>query len=236
MHPYTLGMLKAIVFDFDGVVVDSEPVHYRAFMELGKGLGVAFDYQHYLQHYIGFDDRDAIRAMLVKAGMPTEDGHLAELCRQKQAVFEKLIGQGAAAIPGAVELIDEAYGQLPIAIGSGATTLDIELMLTGLERRDRFEVIVSADHVSRSKPDPATYRMAVEQLADKHPDLELTTGDCLAIEDTAAGIESARGAGLMTLGIATTGSASSLGRAQRVEPGLEGVTLAKLRQWFDGAG
>ena len=227
-------MIKAIVFDFDGVVVDSEPVHYQAFMEIGRGLGVAFDYQHYLQHYIGFDDRDAIRTMLTEAGMPTADAHIAELRDQKQLVFEKLVGQGAAAIPGAVELIDEAHAHIPIAVGSGATSLDIELMLESLGRRDLFEVIVSADHVSRSKPDPATYRMAVEQLAARHPDLNLVPEDCLAIEDTAAGIESARGAGLMTLGITTTGPASSLSRAHRVEPGLEGVSLATLRQWFDG--
>lgn len=232
--PYTLGMLKAIVFDFDGVVVDSEPVHYQAFMEIGRGLGIAFDYEHYLRHYIGYDDRDAIRAMLIEAGLPTGDEHLAKLREQKQRAFEKLVSQGAAAIPGAVELIDEAHAHMPIAVGSGATTLDIELMLASLGRRDRFEVIVSADHVSRSKPDPATYRMAVEQLATKHPDLDLLPEDCLAIEDTAAGIESARGAGLMTLGITTTGSASSLSRANRVEPGLQGVSLATLRQWFDG--
>jgi len=229
-------MFKAIIFDFDGVVVDSEPVHYQAFMEIGKGIGVAFDYEHYLRHYVGFDDRDAFRAMLLSTGMPTEDAHISELCQQKQVVFNELVGQGAAAIPGAVELIDEAYGRLPIAVGSGATTHDIELMLDSIDRRDRFEVIVSADHVSRSKPDPATYRMAYEQLADRHPKQKLKPSDCLAIEDTAAGIESARGAGLMTLGIATTGPASSLNRAHRVEPGLEGVTLAKLREWFDGTG
>ncbi len=229
-------MMKAIVFDFDGVVADSEPVHYQAFMEIGKGLGVAFDYQHYLLHYIGYDDRDAIKTMLEAAGMPTEATHIAELCRQKQDVFERLVSQGAAAIPGALELVDEVFGQLPIAIGSGATTLDIELMLMGLGRRDCFEVIVSADHVSRSKPDPTTYRMAVQQLAERYPEAGLTPGSCLAIEDTAAGIESARGAGLMTLGITTTGPASSLTRAHRVESGLEGVTLATLRQWFNGGG
>lgn len=228
-------MLKAIVFDFDGVVVDSEPLHYRAFMEVGKGIGVAFDYAHYLKHYIGFDDRDAFRAMLASAHMPTEDSHVTELCHLKKGAFENLVNQGAAAIPGAVDLIDEAYGQIPIAIGSGATTFDIELMLRGLGRRDRFEVIVSADDVYRSKPDPATYRLAVEQLAAKHPELNLTPNDCLAIEDTAAGIESARGAGLMTLGITTTGPASALARAGRVEQGLEGVTMDQLRQWFDDA-
>ncbi len=229
-------MLKAIVFDFDGVVVDSEPVHYKAILEMGKGLGVTFDYEHYLREYIGFDDRDAMRMILKQAGMPIEESHVAELRQKKQLVFNELVLQGAAAIPGAVELIDEAYSQIPIAIGSGATTMDIELMLDSISKRDRFEIIVSADHVSRSKPDPTTYRMAVEQLADKHPTLDLTPGSCLAIEDTAAGIESARGAGLMTLGIATTGPASTLRRAHRVEPGLEGVTLAKLHEWFNGVG
>lgn len=226
-------MLKAIVFDFDGVVADSEPIHYRAFLEVGKRIGVAFDYAHYLRHYIGFDDRDAFRAMLASANMPTDEAHVSELCQQKRIAFESLVNSGAAAIPGAVELIDEAHGQLPIAIGSGATSFDIELMLEGLGRRDKFEVIVSADHVRRSKPDPATYRLAVEQLAVKHPALNLTPGECLAIEDTAAGIESARGAGLMTLGITTTGPASALTRANRVEQGLEGVTMSLLRQWFD---
>jgi HAD superfamily hydrolase (TIGR01509 family) len=201
---------------------------------MAKGLGITFDYEYYLKKYIGFDDRDAMRTILKEADLPIEESRVAELCQQKQLVFNELVGKGAAAIPGAVELIDEACDQIPIAIGSGATTMDIELMLDSIGRRDRFEIIVSADHVSRSKPDPATYRMAVQQLAEKHTGLELAVGDCLAIEDTAAGIESARGAGLMTLGIATTGPASALSRAHRVEPGLQGVTLAKLREWFNG--
>lgn len=226
-------MLKAIVFDFDGVVVDSEPLHYRAFMEVGKDIGIAFDYEHYLQYYIGFDDRDAFRAMLTSINQPVDASRLRDLIHLKQLAFEKLVNSGAAAIPGAVELIDEASGQIPIAIGSGATSVDIDLMLDGLGRKNRFEVIVSADHVAHSKPNPATYRIAVKQLAGKHPELDLSPEDCLAIEDTSAGIESARGAGLMTLGIATTGPTSALARAHRVAPGLEGVTLDKLRQWYD---
>ena len=105
-------------------------------------------------------------------------------------------------------------------------------MLGSLKRQDKFEVIVSADQVARSKPDPTTYRLAVQRLAELYPEHGLTPADCLAIEDTAAGIESARGAGLMTLGITTTGPASALSRAHRVEPGLQGVTLNQLNQWF----
>lgn len=121
---------------------------------------------------------------------------------------------------------------MPIAIASGATRLDIELMLEGLGLRERFELIVSANDVSVSKPHPQTYARAAEQLAAMHPGLGLRPGECLAIEDTAAGIESATGAGLLTLGLTTTGPAETLHRAMRVVPNLTGVTIDQLRRWY----
>ncbi|HEX7008643.1 MAG TPA: HAD family phosphatase [Phycisphaeraceae bacterium] len=230
-------MLKAIVFDFDGVLVDSEPLHYRAFLEVGRGeLGLSFDYEEYLDRLVGYDDRDAFRLLLTQAGQQHGQAELearvAQLCQQKQQAFEQQVGLGVTAISGALELVDEAAAAMPIAIASGATVRDIELVLGGLGRRDRFQVIVAADHVRRSKPDPESYALAVEQLAQRHKSLELSPADCLAIEDTAAGIASARGAGLMTLGLATTGPADRLHNAHRVIPSLQGVGLAQLREWF----
>lgn len=229
---YTAGMLKAIVFDFDGVIVDSEPAHFRAFAEAAKSIHYEFDYQHYLGAFVGFDDRDAFRAMLRDRGHPPDERQIAQLCRLKHAAFERLVGKAVSAIPGAVPLIQESHGQLPLAIASGATMLDIELILGGLNLRDRFQIIVSADHVGRSKPDPQTYVRAVEQLAARHGELALSPCDCLAIEDTSIGIDSARAAGLLTLAVATTAPAARLRTAHRVEPSLEGVTLARLREWF----
>lgn len=231
-------MLKAIVFDFDGVVVDSEPLHYQGFLEVAQSIGFTFDYATYLERYVGFDDRDGFRHILREMGRPIDERRVLELCAAKQEVIERLVRQGVPMIPGARALIEEASHQgagaasLPIAIASGATRLDIELMLDGLGLRERFELIISADDVSVSKPHPQTYARAVEQIAAMHPELAVQPADCLAIEDTAAGIESATGAGLMTLGLATTGPAETLHRAMRVVPDLTGVTVEKLRRWY----
>ena len=228
-------MLNAIVFDFDGVLVDSEPLHFQAFLMVARGIGFEFDYDRYLKDFIGFDDRDAFRVMLDLVGHEGDKApKIAELCEQKQATFETLVeAGGASALAGALELIDEACDTgLPIAIASGATAADIEMMLAALDRRDRFEVIVTANDVMRSKPHPESYALAVERLAERHPDAGITPGTSLAIEDTAAGLRSARDAGLMTLGVATTGPAASLSEANRVVESLEGVTLGRLHEWF----
>ncbi|MFW6033053.1 MAG: HAD family hydrolase, partial [Phycisphaeraceae bacterium] len=212
-------MLKAIVFDFDGVLADSEPLHYEAFRDVARSeLGTDFDYAWYLRHLIGFDDRDALAYLLTHAeggaGPRDRSERVAELCGLKQVAFERLVGGGAAAMPGAMELVDAAAARMPVAISSGATRRDIELILEGLGRMDLFETIVTADDVERSKPDPASYRIAAERLAERHAGLGFA--ECLAIEDTAAGIASAKSAGLWTLGVASTGPAEALYDAERV--------------------
>jgi len=227
-------MLKAIVFDFDGVLVDSEPLHYQAFLEIGRTLGCDFDYQQYLDELVGFDDRDAFEHLLQRgSAAPGGDTSIATLCDDKQRAFERLVQRGIQPIAGALALVDDAAAQLPVAIASGATMTDITLILDQLDRRDVFETIVSADQVERSKPDPHSYALAVDRLAQRHPDLALEPGDCLAIEDTVAGLASARGAGLMTLGLASTNPAEGLTDAMRVVDSLEGVNVQTLRQWFE---
>ncbi|MGB1126031.1 MAG: HAD family hydrolase, partial [Phycisphaeraceae bacterium] len=217
-------MPKAIIFDFDGVIVDSEPLHYQAFVLVGKSLNFEMTWEQYLAQYIGFDDRDAFRYMLHQA---IEAGHtpdvedvnvtLAELIEKKQFAFEAIAQTGTAAILGSVELIEEAHAAgLPIAIASGATHADIEQMTQLLGIRDKFEIIVAADDVEHSKPDPTTYALAFEKLAAKYPEADLTPDTTLAIEDTGAGLQSAIGAGLQTLALQTTSPAEVLQQAGRV--------------------
>lgn len=233
-------MPNAIIFDFDGVVVDSEPLHYQAFVMVGKSFGYEFTYDQYMAQFIGFDDRDAFRYMLsqaIEAGHAPQiedaDAYLLELIEKKRLAFEAIAAMQTAAIPGVLALIDELHAaDVPIAIASGAVHADIEQMLAILKRRDKFEVIVAADDVERSKPDPATYALAFEKLAAKYPDRNLTPGTTLAIEDTAAGLASAQGAGLQTLGLTTTGPKEKIIAAGRVIEDLDGVTLATLNQWY----
>lgn len=233
-------MPKAIIFDFDGVVVDSEPLHYQAFVMVGKSFNFEFTWEQYMAQYIGFDDRDAFRYMLAQA---IEAGHtpdvedvqktMDELIEKKHRAFEALAQTGTHAILGTCELIEEAHNAgLPIAIASGAVHAEIDQMLNLLGIRDRFEIIVAADDVEHSKPDPATYAIAFEKLAAQYPDSGLTPETTLAIEDTRAGLESAIGAGLQTLGLKTTSPDDCLTRAGRVVEDLSGVTLATLNKWY----
>lgn len=229
-------MIKAIVFDFDGIIVDSEPLHYRAFLRTVEPLGVRFGYEEYLQTYIGYDDRDSFRVMLGlppgRPGSPAQEAQIAELIERKADVFEAVCAEGVETFPGVVDFVTAAAGEIPIAIASGATTRDIELILGGLKLRRLFGTIVTADLVERSKPDPQSYALAVEHLAKLHPALKLQPEECVAFEDTVAGIESARGAGLMTVGVTNTAPAEKLGRAHRVIESMRGLSVAQLRAWF----
>lgn len=230
-------MLKAVIFDFDGVIVDSEPIHYGAFMQVLGRLGFELDYPTYLVDYVGFDDRDFFREalrVLREAGRPTDHVDMDQLLRDKAQAVQTLVQRGVAPTPGVMALIESCAAEFPLAVASGALRDEIERITTVLGVRSRFQVIVAADDVERSKPDPQTYERAVRQLADKHPALDLQPGDCLAIEDTPAGIASAKSAGLMTLAVNTTVAPAMLGEADRIINDFQQMSPARLRQWFDG--
>lgn len=234
-------MPDALLFDFDGVLVDSERLHFRAFLEVAQTIGATFDYQTYLREFIGFDDRGVLERLIERSdAVPPNDlrPYVLRLCERKAEVFEGLMRDGGVeAVPGGFELAREARDAgVPIAVCSGAIRRDIDLALEAVGASDLFPVIVSADDVRVSKPDPATYRLGLERVAGLERNAGLTPARCLAIEDTAAGVESARGAGLQTLALTTTGPTPPLHRATRIhdsgERGLQGVTLATLRGWF----
>src|SRR5690606_5675147 len=110
----------------------------RAILEVAESVGLSFGYDEYLRTYVGFDDRDAFRHVLRELGQPVSETRVLELCRAKQAAFERIVTDGMPMIAGARELIEAAAAAMPIAIASGATRADIELILGGLGLRDRF--------------------------------------------------------------------------------------------------
>ena len=133
----------------------------------------------------------------------------------------------SAAFAGAVELIESAMAVMPVAISSGAVRSDIEAILPRIgdgTLLSKFNAIVTADDVYKSKPDPACYLEAANRVG-------VVPSDCLAIEDTAAGLAAATAAGMKTLGVAHTHDAATL-HADHVVHSLAEVTLAKLRKWY----
>lgn len=218
-------MISAVIFDFDGVIVDSERLHWAAFNEV---IDEPVSWEEYLQTLIGFDDRDAFKYLFPSIGK----SELNELIVKKAAAFqERLADGGAAALPGAVELIQYLSGQIPIAVCSGALREDIFPIIGKLGVADAFDTIVTAEDTHISKPDPAPYSKTWKILSETFQTLE-TLSSGLAIEDTPAGIASAKGAGLKVLAVTNSYDAEFLSEADAMVDSLEGLTLEKLNELF----
>ena len=216
-------MLNAVIFDFDGIIVDSEPMHYQAFQQVLIPEGVEFSWEEYCEEYIGYDDRDAFKAAFNGHGIMKTAGQVSELIGQKAQVFQQLVHDGKATpLPGAVELIKSIPRKLPLALCSGALKSDIEPILANLGIEDAFRVIVTAEDTDKSKPDPAPYQHALEKLGIED------ASTAIAIEDTPAGIVSAKGAGLKVLAVTNSYDREYLLEADAVTDSLENVTRLSL--------
>lgn len=225
-------MLAAVIFDFDGIIVDTEPLHYRAFQEILVPLGLGYSWDDYLDRYLGFDDRDALREVFQSGGRTLPDDELKRLVKKKGAAFNRIISSGVTPYPGVVELIRSIAGNLPLAICSGALPSDIAPILVQLGIDGLFDVIVTAADVKASKPDPASYALAVARLADQFPGSGILPENCLAIEDTPAGIASAGGAGIRIMAVTNSYPEAELSGAFKVIDSLAGVDLQSLRKLF----
>lgn len=222
-------MLKAVVFDFDGVIVDSEPFHYRAFQEVLRPFGISFSWDEYVSIYMGFDDRDAFTEAFKPESRQLSSHELQQLIEKKAAVFPDIIAGTAVPYPGVVELIQELAAIMPLALCSGALRSDLEPILKQLSLYDRFSVIVSAEDVPASKPDPASYQLAVKRLSERFPHLSIDSSECIAIEDTPAGITSAHGAGLKVVAVSNSYEPARLCDAETVVSSLSLLTLEQMR-------
>jgi beta-phosphoglucomutase len=229
--------LAAVVFDFDGVIVDTEPLHFMAFREILEAKGLTFKWEEYFTHYIGFDDRDVFKEAFKKGGRTLRGAELSKLILAKGGVFRKLAEEkGAQPFPGVVPLIQSLAKNVPLALCSGAMKSDIEPILLKLKLDRVFDVIVTTEDVSASKPDPASYVLALKRLKKAFPADKIIAGRCVAIEDTPAGIHAAHGAGLLVLALSSSYTSSKLGAAEKIVPSLKGVTEKDLARLVDQAG
>ncbi len=211
----------AVVFDFDGVLVDSEPAHYRAFQEVLEPRGLGFSWQRYCQHFIGFDDRDGFQEAFRDQGRELTESELEELIREKHAAFERAMAAGLEAVPGALACVEQLAAAYPLALCSGALRTEIEPTLRRMGLAGTFRIIVAAEDVAASKPDPAGYRLALAELG-RVLGRTLDPASCLAIEDTPTGVASARGAGLRVIGLDSS-PGGDLAEADWVVPTLDRI-------------
>ena len=186
--------IRAVVFDFDGVIVDSEGAHFAALRDTMAAEGWPLSKPEYCERYLGFSDRDTFEALSVDRSLALSPSAIARLTADKARRFAALSENGPVPCPGAVECVRALSQRFPLAIASGAVRREIVAALDSLRLTASFTAIVGADDVETHKPDPAPYLEAAGQL-------NVAPASCAAIEDSPWGLESARGAGMFTVGV-----------------------------------
>jgi beta-phosphoglucomutase len=219
--------LQAIIFDFDGVIADSEPLHLRAFQQTLREEQIDLSSADYFSRYLGFDDVGLLRALASDRGLAMSDTRLNEILVRKGARLQQMLDGDHMLFPGAADFIRDAAAEVPIAIASGALRPEILDIITGAGIGELFTTIVASGDTPQSKPSPAPYALAFEQLRTR-TGRDLDPRRCVAIEDSRWGLESARGAGLRCVGVTTSYAAADLAGAELVVAGLGRLTLADL--------
>jgi HAD superfamily hydrolase (TIGR01509 family) len=225
-------VFPATFFDFNGVLVNDEVVHFETFREVLAGLDVTLSEHDYLHRYLGFDDAGAFRAILEDAGRTPSAAQIATLIEAKRPLY---MARARAALPtfaGAAELVRRRAAAGPALVVSGALRDEVELGLEVLGVRQAILAIVSAEDTKVCKPDPEGYLIGIRWLAERGQEAAARRG--LVIEDSLAGVEAAKAAALPCIGVTHTYSEQELlgAGADAVVTSLDGIEDALLSTLF----
>jgi beta-phosphoglucomutase len=214
--------IRAVIFDFNGVLVDDEHVHFELFREVLAAEDIALSEVVYHDRYLGFDDRGCFSAALIDSGRAAPNDLVDTLIARKAARYAEVAETSLRFFPSAAETVRALAEVYPVAICSGALRAEIEYALNRMGVRDCVNSITSAEDTERCKPDPEGYLIALDRLRSRIPDL--SAGMCLVIEDSLAGVEAARAAGMVAVGVTNSYAAEELKRAGAVEV-VEGLGM-----------
>jgi beta-phosphoglucomutase len=230
-------MIKAIFLDFNGVIIDDERIHLKAYREVLRGENVPLTDEDYFAS-LGMDDAAFVRAAYARAGRPLTDEAMHALIKREHELHREFITNDLPVSAGVVTFIKAAARHFELGIVSMAerSEIDYVLGLAGLDQA--FSVVVSAAPGLQHKPAPDCYRRALELLNERRRatrGLPLLPRECLAVEDAPPGIEAARATGMRTVGVTNTVSESRLRAAQSdvVTPNLSDWTTAAVHHLFD---
>ncbi|HET9178072.1 MAG TPA: HAD family phosphatase [Terriglobia bacterium] len=228
-------MLRAIIFDFDGVIVDSEPIIMRLTQEMAAKEGWVVSEEEYYRNYLALDDRGIVEHLFISHGRAVDRARVEELVSWKSRVYGDMIAEGLPAMPGAVEFVRQVAKSYPLAIASGSARSEIEHLLGRVQLRDCFRTISSADDCERSKPDPEVYLKALAGLEalPEFGDKPLRATECVAIEDAPGGIDAAHAAGIRCIGLAHSRTQENLLHADWAFSGFEDLDLEAISRAFE---
>lgn len=225
------GKLQAVFFDCNGVIIDDELIHMRLFQEVLGQQGITLTNEEYSETYIGMDDKSAFDYSLRQAGKPVTAQMISSLVSQKAKRYQVVIAKEMMIFPGAVELVKSlARENIPLGLVSGALRNEIELILKSAGIRDYFKILVASEDFTHGKPNPQPYIMGFERMKKALNNFSMNPSQCIAIEDTEAGVNSARSAGMRVLAVTTSGAEEKVRAADQIVTSLEIITPEDIRK------
>lgn len=215
MHAELINMIKALLLDFNGVVIDDEPIQHAVYSELFESGGIAVSDEMYYSR-LGMDDKRFVASILEEAGQPAGAGRVFEITTAKTQKWRDRISSELPLFPGMENFIRKMSREFALGLVSMSKREEIDFVLDLADLAGCFEIIVSAEEVSNCKPDPECYRKGFEQIdlvriAQGH--LPMTHSECVVIEDSPPGVAAGKRAGLNVLGVTNTVSANKLRKA-----------------------
>jgi len=225
-------MLRAVLFDCDGVIADSEHIHFSLFQKILDGLGISLTKEKYMARYLAMDDKGCFEMALKDHGRSPSASEIQKLIERKAALYKKAAAENLVILPGVVEFVMAMSQKFPLAMASGALREEVFMILEAAGIRQYFDVVVAAEDVLHGKPAPDAYLKAVEGLNKVYPDRKIQPAECLVVEDSKHGIVSAHSAGMKCAAVTTSYSAEELKKADRVVPVLTALRISELEDLF----
>ena len=213
-----MNQMKIIIFDFDGVILDSENSHFIAFNEGLKNLNINISEDEYYSKYISLDDRGVITNVVNDKNISVTNEEIDMIIKNKNDYFESRLIDNSKLFPGVEELIIQLSKNFVLSIGSGANRSEIIKTLKNNNIYDYFEIIVSADEVNNPKPNPETYNRVLDNI-----NTDFNINEIIVIEDSPGGIEAAKSAGLKCIAITNTFDNKELGKADIIVSNYEEI-------------
>jgi HAD superfamily hydrolase (TIGR01509 family) len=224
-------MLRAIIFDFNGIISDDEPIHLSSMLRVLEEEGIRIPLDQYSEKFLGRDDRDCFQLAFEQTGRTVGVQELSSLIQRKSAYYLQSQQQELKVFPGVVSFIEQAYPRYDLAIASGALRIEIEFVVERLGLLDRFRCLVSSHEIERGKPAPDVFLKALEGINLSGRKGPIVPSDCLVIEDSQAGVSAALSAGMKCLAVTNTFSPEDLAAAHRVVSSLD-IDLTTLLELF----
>jgi beta-phosphoglucomutase len=211
-------IVRAVIFDFNGTLSNDEPILCDIFRELFADQGKPLSAEEYFDQLAGLSDPEIVRKWLGPAHPAVDDVIAERIARYRAAVSD------GSTVPETVrQAVRYAAGRVPVAIVSGAARAEIEPVLTAAGLASVIQVVVSADDVREGKPDPESYLRALELLDD-----DIHAGEVLVLEDTEAGIASAKAAGMRCIAVLGTLKPERLAAADEIVPAIDVALMRRL--------